>query len=589
MCGIAGLAGAPGHQVATPVLDRMAQALAHRGPDGLHSHVAGSIGLAHARLAIIDLTTGDQPLFGPDGLVLVANGEIYNDLDLRAALADRPFATGSDCEAPLFLYGDQGTAFAEQLRGMYAIALADPANDRLTLCRDPFGIKPLYLTEGPFGVAFASEPRALLRAGLVLPLVNETKMREVLQLQFSTGAETPICGIRRLLPGETVVIEKGRIVSSVRRLPLRAEGPPLRDQASALDALDAALTDSVRVHQRSDVPFGMFLSGGVDSACVLALMSRLNDRPVRAFTAAFPGTGVHDERAQARAVAQACGAEHIELEISQADFWQNLPAIVACLDDPIADYAVVPTWMLARHARQSVKVILSGEGGDELFAGYGRYRAALRWGFLKKPMRRKGAFDGLGILRSTEGWRQGFAASEQAGQAAFSSPLKRLQAVDVADWLPNDLLTKLDRCLMAHGVEGRVPFLDPAVAGVAMRMDDRLTLQGKTGKWILRQWLAQACPAAQPFAAKKGFTVPVGAWIASRAQELAPLVATSPGVAEIAHPQAVETLFRSADLVRDKQRGFAAWTLLVYALWMRHHMFGQAMVGDVFDVLTAHR
>jgi asparagine synthase (glutamine-hydrolysing) len=142
---------------------------------------------------------------------------------------------------------------------------------------------------------------------------------------------------------------------------------------------------------------------------------------------------------------------------------------------------------------------------------------------------------------------------------------------------------------MAHGVEGRVPFLDPAVAGVAMRMDDRLTLQGKTGKWILRQWLAQACPAAQPFAAKKGFTVPVGAWIASRAQELAPLVAKSPGVAEIAHPQVVETLFRSADLVRDKQRGFAAWTLLVYALWMRHHMFGQAMVGDVFDVLTAHR
>jgi asparagine synthase (glutamine-hydrolysing) len=145
MCGIAGLAGTPGHQVATPVLDRMAQALAHRGPDGLQSHVAGSIGLAHARLAIIDLTTGDQPLFGPDGLVLVANGEIYNDLDLRAALAGRPFATGSDCEAPLFLYGEQGSAFAEQLRGMYAIALADPANDRLTLCRDPFGIKPLYL------------------------------------------------------------------------------------------------------------------------------------------------------------------------------------------------------------------------------------------------------------------------------------------------------------------------------------------------------------------------------------------------------------------------------------------------------------
>jgi asparagine synthase (glutamine-hydrolysing) len=589
MCGIAGLAGVPGHQVATPVLDRMAQALAHRGPDGIHSHLAGSIGLAHARLAIIDLTTGDQPLFGPDGLVLVANGEIYNDLDLRAALADRPFLTGSDCEAPLFLYGDHGPAFAEHLRGMYAIALADPINDRLTLCRDPFGIKPLYLCEGPFGVAFASEPRALIRAGLVLPLVDEAKMCEVLQLQFSTGAQTPIMGLRRLLPGETLVIEKGRIVSSQRSAALRVTGAPLRDEASALEALDAALTDSVRVHQRSDVPFGMFLSGGVDSACVLALMSRLNETPVRAFTAAFPGTGVHDERDQARAVAQACGAEHIEVEISEQDFWTYLPAIVASLDDPIADYAVVPTWLLAREARKSVKVILSGEGGDELFAGYGRYRAARRpWPF-GKPMRRKGNFDGLGILRHTDGWRDGFAEAERAAKAEFSSPLKRLQAVDVADWLPNDLLTKLDRCLMAHGVEGRVPFLDPAVAAVAMRLDDSLAIQGKTGKWLLRRWLEKTCPVAQPFAAKKGFTVPVGAWIASRADDLAPLVAHSPGMDAIANVQAVEALFRSGRLASDKQRGFAAWTLLVYALWMRHHMMGQAMVGDVFEVLTASR
>jgi asparagine synthase (glutamine-hydrolysing) len=589
MCGIAGLAGVPGHQVATPVLDRMAQALAHRGPDGLHSHVAGAIGLAHARLAIIDLTTGDQPLFGPDGLVLVANGEIYNDLDLRAALADRPFRTGSDCEAPLFLYAEHGAAFAEQLRGMYAIALADPANDRLTLCRDPFGIKPLYLCEGPFGVAFASEPRALLRAGLVLPLVNDAKMTEVLQLQFSTGAQTPILGVRRLLPGETVVIEQGRIVSSQRISPLPITGAPLRNEAEALDALDAALTDSVRAHQRSDVPFGMFLSGGVDSACVLALMSRLNETPVRAFTAAFPGTGVPDERDQARAVAQACSAEHIEVPISEQDFWTHLPAIVTCLDDPIADYAVVPTWLLARTARQSVKVILSGEGGDELFAGYGRYRAARRpWPFAK-AMRRKGTFDGLGVLRDTDGWRDGFAAAERAAKAAFSSPLKRLQAVDVADWLPNDLLTKLDRCLMAHGIEGRVPFLDPAVAAVAMRLDDGLAIQGKTGKWLLRRWLEKTCPVAQPFAAKKGFTVPVGAWIATRAADLAPLVAHSPGMDTIADPHAGEALFHSGALAEDKRRGFAAWTLLVYALWMRHHMIGQAMNGDVFEVLMGAR
>lgn len=589
MCGIAGLAAVPGHEVSTALLDRMAAALKHRGPDGLHSHVAGSIGLAHARLAIIDLTTGDQPLFGPDELVLVANGEIYNDLDLRASLKDKPFKTGSDCESPLFLYQSEGSDFAARLRGMYAIALADPAHDRLTLCRDPFGIKPLYLCEGPFGVAFASEPRALLRTGLALPLVNDAKMREVLQMQFSTGAETPIDGIRRLLPGETIVVEKGRIVSCTRRpaFPALADRPRLKTEAEALKALDAALIDSVTVHQRSDVPFGMFLSGGVDSSCVLALMSRLNDRPVKAFTAGFPGTAVADERDHARALAQACGADHVEVAVTAQDFWDTLPAIVASLDDPIADYAVVPTWLLARKARETVTVVLSGEGGDELFAGYGRYRAARRpWPFAK-AMRRKGTFDGLGILRQTRGWRDGFAQSERQVRAIHSDPLTRLRALDMADWLPNDLLNKLDRCLMAHGLEGRVPFLDPVVADVAVRLDESLLIQGKSGKWILRRWLDQALPEAQPFARKKGFTVPVGAWIAEQGKKLAPLMAASPGMADIADPQAVQSLFADPAVGTDKTKGFAAWTLLVYALWMRHHMMGQAMVGGVFDVLTA--
>ncbi|SIS71785.1 asparagine synthase (glutamine-hydrolyzing) [Insolitispirillum peregrinum] len=599
MCGIAGVASAIGQAPETAVLDRMAQALSHRGPDGCHSVRVGAIGLAHARLAIVDLTTGDQPLYGPDGLVLVANGEIYNDLPLRQELSGRPFRTGSDCEAPLFLYHEapeaQKTAFASRLRGMYAIALADPARDRVVLCRDPFGIKPLYIAQGDFGVAFASEPCALLASGLLPAARVETAAAvEMLNLQFSTGSRTPLQGIERLLPGETVVIERGRIVSRQRRFALSdalipSDGPLLRSEDEALAALEAALLDSVTAHQRSDVPYGMFLSGGVDSATVLALMSRLNDQPVRAFTAGFPGSGVHDERSQAALVAKACGAEHSDLAITEQDFWRWLPSIVASLDDPVADYAVVPTWLLARQARQSVKVILSGEGGDELFAGYGRYRAALRpWPFAK-PMRRRGTFDGLGVLRAGAGWRAGLTQTERAiadapqQWLAHPSRLKRLQAADVAEWLPNDLLTKLDRCLMAHGVEGRVPFLDPVVAGVAMRLDDRLTLKDNTGKWLLRRWLDKALPQAQPFARKKGFTVPVGEWIARDGARLGEWVAATPAVQEIADPAAVRGLF----VATDKDRLFAAWSLLVYALWARHHLEGQRCDGDVASVLAA--
>lgn len=585
MCGIAGwmTRGGPPD---VAVLDRFAAALGHRGPDGEGRHVAGSVGLVHARLAIIDLHGGRQPLHGPDGVALIANGEIYNYKGLGAGL---PLATGSDCEPPLHLYARDGLAMIDSLRGMYALALYDPgrngAVERLVLARDPFGIKPLYIAEGDHGVAFASEPQALVAAGFGRPVTVAPGARdELLQLQFTTGAQTLFSGIRRLLPGETVVIEGGAVVSSTRRPPASPSGPRLTREADALAAFEQAMTDSVSLHQQSDVPYGMFLSGGIDSSVILALMARLNERPVLAFTAGFPGTGVHDERAHARAVAKACGAEHVEVEVREADFWAHLPAIAASMDDPAADYAIIPTWLLAREARKSVTVILSGEGGDELFGGYGRYRAAMRpWPFAR-PMRRKGAFDGLGVLRREPvGWRDGFAAAEAQARRDGGSALMRAQRVDMADWLPNDLLTKLDRCLMAHGLEGRVPFLDPVVANVAFRLSDRLKVRGGQGKWLVRRWLAQALPAAQPFAPKKGFTVPVGEWIAARGDELGPLVAASPGVHEIARPDAVASLFTAP----GKRERFAAWTLLFYALWHRRHVQGQAMHGGVFDVLTS--
>jgi asparagine synthase (glutamine-hydrolysing) len=255
------------------------------------------------------------------------------------------------------------------------------------------------------------------------------------------------------------------------------------------------------------------------------------------------------------------------------------------MDDPAADYAIIPTWFLARAARQEVKVVLSGEGGDELFGGYGRYRAAMRpWWLGGKAMRGHGAFDRLDVLReSLTGWRDGIAAAEAAAALPGRSRLQVAQATDCADWLAHDLLIKLDRCLMAHGVEGRTPFLDPGMAAAAFRLPDKLKIRDGRGKYLLRQWLAKNFPASEPFRAKQGFTVPVGAWIADVADKLAPLVARQQGIAEIAKPDRILPLFRAAG---GKREGFAAWHLLFHALWHRRHIQGAAPAGDVFETLS---
>jgi asparagine synthase (glutamine-hydrolysing) len=586
MCGISGFMALPGATPPAAAVAAMGAALAHRGPDGSRGYRVAEVAMTHNRLAIVDLETGDQPLREPGGAALVANGEIYNDPDLRAALADARFATRSDCEPPLVLYRREGLGFAGRLRGMWAIAIHDPGAGRLVLSRDPFGIKPLYYAERADGFAFASEPQALRAAGLADAGIVPATARELLQLQFTTGRETIFAGVSRVLPGETLVVAGGRIVERRRRAALPEGGPQAMDAAAALAAIDAALADSVRVHRRADVPYGMFLSGGIDSATVLSLMARAAEQPVRAFTAFFPDAAARDERQAAAAVAAACGARVEEVPVTRADFLAELPAVAAAMDDPAADYAILPTWMLARAARRAgIKVVLSGEGGDEIFGGYGRYRAAMRpWWLGGRAPRGRGSFDGLGVLREPgRGWRDGFAAAAQATAGGGRSRLQAAQALDCADWLPNDLLAKLDRCLMAHGVEGRTPFLDPAVAEAAFRLPDRLKIREGLGKWILRGWLARALPAAEPFGRKRGFTVPVGAWILAEGARLGQLVARQPGVAELAHPDAVERLFARG----GRREGFAAWTLLFYALWHRRHALGLQPAGDVLDTLAA--
>jgi len=585
MCGIAGMMSNDGTAPAATALQAMATALRHRGPDGEGHYRVGDVGMLQARLAIIDLTTGDQPLYEPGGAALVGNGEIYNYIELRQEMQGAAFATRSDCEPPLQLYRRYGLDFTRALRGMYALAIHDPSAGRLVLTRDPFGIKPLYYLESAAGFAFASEPQALIAAGLATPTLVRQVRNELLQLQFTTGRETIFAGIQRVLPGETIVVTRGRIVERHHRDALPAGAPERIGEAEALATLDRVLEDSVLLHQRSDVPYGMFLSGGIDSAAVLAMMARLNERPVQAFTAGFSNSGVHDERAAASAIAAATRAEHHRIEFSEADFWRLLPEIAGAVDDPTADYAILPTYKLARTAREAgLKVILSGEGGDELLAGYGRYRAVMRpWWAGGKLVRGKGNLDGLGILRGDlAGWRDGIAAAEVRTALSGRTKLQVAQATDCADWLPNDLLVKLDRCLMAHGVEGRTPFLDREVADFAFRLPDDLKVRKGLGKWLLRRWLAEHLPAAEAFAKKRGFAVPVIDWLARRGAKLGTLVAAQPGIREICLPDEVEKLFHHAE---GKRRGFAAWSLLFYALWHRHHILRLPPAPDVFSAL----
>ena len=592
MCGIAGQLGGTD---ARP--QRMIEALTHPGPDGIRVQETPGPALAHARQSVIDLEGGWQPITAA-GSTIIGNGEIYNYLELaQEHQLKGDLATGSDFEPLLHLYAKEGEAAFKRLRGMYAFCLVG-CDGRTWLARDPFGIKPLYIMQHGGGLAFASEPRAFFKAGLMQTVVDDEAAKELLAFNYTLGARTMFQGLRRLAPGEVCEVKDGRIVANQRRLPLPSplvgEGGSRRltdggfrsaRRAAASDArstpsseplrgppspaggedeliqqLDAVLEDSVRVHQRSDVPYGLFLSGGIDSAAIATLMARLNERPVTAYTCGFDAAGAKDERAQAERVARALNLDWRETDFGEADFWRILPQVAWALDDPTADYATLPTYKLAEAAKGSLTVVLTGEGGDELFGGYGRYRRALRPGWLggrpaePRPAEKWGA-DTAALAR----WRA------EAQPPPGLTPLQQAQWADVATWLPNDLLLKLDRCLMAHGLEGRTPFLDPAVAAFAFPLPDRLKVQGRYGKWLLRKWLEKTCPAADPWARKQGFTVPVEAWIKPRAADIAKRLGDVEAIRRI-RPDASAAFLNAGDGIR--------WPLLFYAVWSRIHAEG---------------
>jgi asparagine synthase (glutamine-hydrolysing) len=580
MCGIAGIvmrAGAPVDRVA---LQRLAAALHHRGPDSRGFHVDGAVGLVDTRLAIVDVAGGRQPLFGPNGSALVANGEIYNAPELRVELGGA-FATLSDCEPAVHLYERLGADFAARLRGMYAVAIHDPAKRRVLLSRDPFGIKPLYYVRGERMFAFASEPQALFAAGLAMPRMRPAAVAELMQLKHVTGPQTIFPGVERVEPGETLVLVDGEIAER-RRLPTVppriARRAPL---AAEVARFDAVMAESVAVHLRTDVPYGLFFSGGVDSTILLHLMRRLSVTPVRALTIGYEERDPADESYGALEAARAQGADCTRVEMGARDFWRLAPRVAAAVDDPTADPAVLPTYVLGRAAREAgLKVVLSGEGADELFGGYARYRRATVPLLGARDSDKRGVFDDIAPLAHMfAGWSAGYDAV--AARAPGRTRLDRLQALDCEERLPNSLLLKLDRCLMANSVEGRTPFLDREVAGFAATLPDRLRANPRHGKVLLRHWLASHAPETEPFARKRGFNPPVGGWMQARAAELAMLVAAEPGVQAFASAALVQAAFK-----RAAERPQPAWSLLYYALWHATRVRGRPAEGDIAEVLA---
>ncbi len=579
MCGIAGIFRRGGAAADKSTLQTLADALLHRGPDSTDLWAEGPVGLLSDRLAIMDVEGGDQPLFGPAGSVLVANGEIYNNPDLRTALTGHVFKTGSDCEPAAHLYERDGIGYATSLRGMYAIAIWDPGERRLLLSRDPFGIKPLYYVETDQGFFFASEPQALLAAGLVEARVIEAVRDELLQLKYTVGRQTIFEGIERVLPGETLVVEDGRITQRLRQEALPAPGGRT-SAGGAVSAFDRVMTDSVEQHLHTDVPYGLFLSGGVDSSILLLLMQRLSRTPIHAITVGYAGDPRMDESRAALAFAQRHGADCRRVEMDADDFFNLAPRIAAAIDDPTCDAAVLPTYVLGREARaDGLKVALCGEGADELFGGYRRYRGGWLRDAVGSPAR-KGVFEKLGIALRP-GWRAGLNLVEAEARERWPGRAQRLQAVDVAEALPNNLLVKLDRCLMIHSVEGRTPYIDPEVAKFAVTLPDSLRTRGDLGKIVPRRWLAKADPLYPSMAKKRGFNTPVGGWIADRAPQIAPLVARQPGVRAVFDAATVSAIIGGAG-----QQDQPAWSLLFYALWHSTRVLGVDPQGDIGGVLA---
>ncbi|QIK38618.1 asparagine synthase (glutamine-hydrolyzing) [Caldichromatium japonicum] len=585
MCGIAGCLYRSGLHPDTGFLQRMLEQLRHRGPDDCGTHCQGPVGLVQTRLAIIGLDSGHQPLVSADGqLALVANGEVYNYVELNAELRAQGIQprTASDSETILNAYAAWGLDALERLRGMYAFALYDGRSQRLILGRDRLGIKPLFYVRLADRLAFASELKALLPALDHSPQIQAGALRQFLQNQFASGDETLIAGIRRVPPGAVLVIDDALHIRVQRYWSALSVEPRRMEADEALDELDRLLDTSMREHQRANVPFGLFLSGGLDSAVLAAKLAEQGVGRIKSYSVGYRGTRLADELAEAERVAAHFGFEHHALTLDPPQLFRRLPYTVWCADELMRDYACLPTSILAETAADRLKVVFSGEGGDEVFAGYGRYRPPLIERLLKSffapgsgGFRTRGQWAGRWLKHLFGPELQAVAEADRAPvlRAWRATPpnwsdLQRRQYTDLATALPDNLLVKTDRMLMGFGLEGRVPFLDHRIVEFGLSLPDALKVQKGEGKWLLRRWAEPRLPPGHLDRPKRGFHVPVGDWLSGkRAEAVGRRLMANPGIQQWFRVEAIPELIAARQAGRGGGREL--FGLMQFAIWHR--------------------
>ena len=538
----------------------MGDTLTHRGPDGGGLYTAGALGIGMRRLSIIDLKTGDQPMANEDRSVwVVFNGEIYNYRELTAKLLAKGhrFGTTSDTEVLVHLYEEYGEKCVDWLRGMFTFALWDQARRRLLLARDRLGIKPLYYAETPQGFVFASELKSVAKSPWVSRQVSRRGLVSYLRYGYVPDPLSILEGVAKLPPGFTLTVRDGHAGVPRRYWDptpfFRGGTAPSREEEAA-EVLWARLQDAVRSHLVSDVPVGAFLSGGVDSSTVVAIMATEAGTSVKTFSVGFREEG-YNELPYARRVAEWCGTQHHELLVEPEDL-KILEEVLSSFDEPFADASAIPTYLVSRLAREHVKVVLSGDGGDELFAGYGRYLVdqrlrhlgALGDNGLGGPLRHLSNLLPEGIpgknylynlslprieryLNSISSFpprilkdllqpaaaletEDPFDAPLLAGEGL--DPLSRLQHLDLQTYLPGDILVKLDRMSMAHSLEGRVPLLDHPLVEFACGLPARLRIRSGETKYLLKRVLRGRVPIEVLTRPKQGFAVPLEVWFGER-------------------------------------------------------------------------
>jgi asparagine synthase (glutamine-hydrolysing) len=615
MCGIAGYVVTSGAVADPEPAWEMIATLRHRGPDDVGVSVSGPTALAAARLSIIDVAGGHQPIAIDEGrITVVQNGEIYNYVELREELAGRGrvFATSCDTEVIAALYADHGEAAFDRMRGMFAIAIWDAPRRRLVLSRDRVGKKPLYYMQAGDRFLFASEPKAILAALPRVPDVSMSALLEFLTFGYVAGGPAIFAGMSRLEPGTTLVLEPPQAPRIVPYWTWPAYSETEIPEAEYLERLAAELDEAVRIRLRSDVPLGAFLSGGLDSAAVLALMAQHSARPVQTFSIGF-GDPEYDELAAARATARAFGADHHEWQVTP-DCVKVAERLAAHYDEPFADASAIPTFFVAELARRHVTVCLTGDGGDELFAGYLPYAQALgrsttaasrgmralvglgaRW--MPAHARGKGRLETLAL--GPEAWfvwrrtvfpdyllrrvvtpdvmRSNGATPEDGAVAdlmAASGPLlARLQRWDQHHYLPGDILVKVDRATMAHSLEARCPLLDHRVIEVAAMQPSWRHGSATSTKQLFKRLVARWLPAETMARPKMGFGVPLRRWFGEGLIGWAREILLDRRARERGwtnHREVARLLHQHEVGARDHAKRI--WALVSLELWAREHV-----------------